>query len=347
MEEADPEKGVRRVRTRSRDCTAMGLPGSSRVRARRPEAPVSRVVFYLFVSLAGLAPFIISTDLSDFANLPQSAFVQTGVVALLLLWAASGVMKRDLRVTPTRFSPPSGVVLAALFMVALVLTAGARAWEYVREMAGMVIELDPQRKDALSSLGRAHLELGEYRLGVEALERLVKAYPYNMNALMNTGVGYAALGMYDRALDAYDRVLRIKPDHSRAYSNVASVLLRQEKPREALRALRVAAACDPGTPLVHFRIGIVAASLEEWELAARGFERAVNLRPDWAEAHANLAHVLMYYLDDTERAMSHIERAKALSGKPDERSLQSAPIGATSADSVMVPSVGERDREGS
>lgn len=245
---------------------------------------------------------------------------------------------------PLQLPWQAGYVLAALLLAGLVLTARIQhrrmeadrhyilvtsaermgLWEAVRDRAKMVAELDPHRKKALSYLGRAYIELGEYESGIEALEKVIEAYPYHMNALLNVGVAYAALDRHEEALAAYDRVLKIKPDYGKAHNNVANVLLRQEKLPEALRAFRIAGAYEPDNPVVQFNIGIVAAKLEKWELSAKGFERAVELQPDWIAAHANLAQVLLHYLNKPEKAMIHLARADALR-REQEQAAKNAP----------------------
>jgi tetratricopeptide (TPR) repeat protein len=245
---------------------------------------------------------------------------------------------------PVQLPWQAGFFLSALLLVGLVMTTRIQSkrieadrqyilvtsaermslWEAVRDRAQMVAKLDPHRKKALSYLGRAYIELGEYELGIEALEKVIQAYPYHMNALLNIGVAYAALGEHEKALSVYDKVLNIKPDYGKAHNNVANVLLHQEKLPEALRAFRIAGAYEPENPVVQFNIGIVAARLEKWELSAQGFERALELQPDWIAAHANLGQVLLYHLNRPEQAMIHLARADALRREQDE-ALRSAP----------------------
>ncbi|MDI6797190.1 MAG: O-antigen ligase family protein, partial [Desulfatibacillaceae bacterium] len=245
---------------------------------------------------------------------------------------------------PVQLPWQAGFVLAGLLLVGLVIAIRAQAdrieadrqyilvtsaermglWEAVRDRAQMVAKLDPHRKKALSYLGRAYIELGEYGLGIESLTKVIEAYPYHMNALLNIGVAYAALGEEEKALEVYDKVLNIKPDYGKAHNNVANVLLRQEKLPEALRAFRIAGAYDPENAVVQFNIGIVAARLEKWELSAQGFERALELQPAWIAAHANLGQVLLYHLNRPQDAMIHLARADALRKEQDE-ALKNAP----------------------
>ncbi len=67
-----------------------------------------------------------------------------------------------------------------------------------------------------------------------------------------------------------------------------------EAPAQALlQSLRVAGRCpDPACALVESGRGL--AGLEEWSLAARAFERAASLRPDYAEAWAFLGEALQH-----------------------------------------------------
>jgi tetratricopeptide (TPR) repeat protein len=69
---------------------------------------------------------------------------------------------------------------------------------------------------------------------------------------------------------------------------------------------------------------LASGELEKWELSAKGFERAVELQPDWIAAHANLAQVLLHYLNKPEKAMIHLARADALR-REQEQAAKNAP----------------------
>jgi len=70
---------------------------------------------------------------------------------------------------------------------------------------------NPHDKAPMAIIGRSLLVAGKYRIGVEALERYTKVYPYDLNALINLGVGYLLIGK--DASSIKDRVRKISPKY--------------------------------------------------------------------------------------------------------------------------------------
>jgi protein O-GlcNAc transferase len=83
----------------------------------------------------------------------------------------------------------------------------------------------------------------------------------------------------------------------------------------AMLAIAVAPAPNPDqapqTTLTAFREGIAAQQQERWEDAARAYTRAIDEKPDFAEAHANLGAVLAR-LGRHDEAVAAYQRALSL-----------------------------------
>jgi tetratricopeptide (TPR) repeat protein len=69
---------------------------------------------------------------------------------------------------------------------------------------------------------------------------------------------------------------------------------------------------SPFTPEVHFLVGTALMKLERFEEAAKEFQDALTLRPNFGEAHNNLA-VVLYYRRDYPACWVHL-RAAELAG---------------------------------
>jgi Tfp pilus assembly protein PilF len=174
---------------------------------------------------------------------------------------------------------------------------------------------NPNRTMILFYVGHAYTELGNYKKGIEALSKLVAAYPYNMNALLNMGALYARLGDYDQAIKAYNKVLQIKPDHANAHQNIGHLFKRQGKINKALKEFQIAAELEPENSVVHFNIGVAQWQNKRYKEAAESFKKAVGLNPEWDMAQKFLGIMYFDFLNEPEKGIVHLKRALELNPK--------------------------------
>ncbi len=182
-----------------------------------------------------------------------------------------------------------------------VIVEGKRAYNY-----------NPARVKLLSYVGRAYLESGEYRAGIEALEKMTEAYPNHMNSLLNLGVAYAGMGENERARQTFEKVLRIAPDYAKGHNNLANLYLREKDLDKALEEFKVAAELDPDNSLVFFNIGTVEIQKKQYRQAAAAFERVVALAPGDAVARKNLGILYYQYLNRKEDGIYQFRKALRL-----------------------------------
>ena len=191
----------------------------------------------------------------------------------------------------------------------------AKMWHGVIREAKTAIALNPHRRKIMSYMGRAYIESGNAKNGIDALNKVIEVYPYHMNAMLNLGVAYGNVSDYENALKTYQKVINIKPDYAKVHNNVANIYMKQKKLDKALQSFRLAATFDPTNPVIHFNVGIVALNKKLYEEARDAFTKALEIRPKWAMAHKNLGVVLYQYLKKQAEGANHFE--KALEYDPD------------------------------
>lgn len=135
----------------------------------------------------------------------------------------------------------------------------AKMWHGVIREAKNAISLNPYRRKIMSYMGRAYIESGDAKKGIESLKKVIEVYPYHMNAMLNLGVAYGNVQDYENALKTYQGVIDIKPDYAKVHNNVANIYMKQKKLDKALQSFRLAATFDPSNPVIHFNVGIVVA----------------------------------------------------------------------------------------
>ena len=163
--------------------------------------------------------------------------------------------------------------------------------------------------------------------GPEAHERaraLVNASPQDPDAHFTLGLALSEQDV-DEAIKSFRRVLDLAPRHALARYNLALVLKRADRPRDAIEeltraieiepraeahytlgviywqqgelgraevALRAAIAADPAYVDAHHTLGAVLAARRQWTPAIEALRRALELRPDLTSARYTLARVL-------------------------------------------------------
>jgi len=167
---------------------------------------------------------------------------------------------------------------------------------------------------------------GNFEGAREAYLRVLKIEPNNLPALVNLGAAEFQLGNFDEAERALRRSLQIKTDNPAAWLNLGILYLERGETMQALAAVAQAAAHDPSDAVARNYLGVAAGQLGWFDAAEAELRRAVEIRPDYADAHFNLA-VFCLERDPpaVELARRHYRRALDLGAAPDplvERALK-------------------------
>jgi len=191
----------------------------------------------------------------------------------------------------------------------------SKNWKGVVEEGRWAYSYFPERVKILSYIGRAYIEMGKPREGIEVLKKVIRAYPNHMNALLNIGVAYGNIREHPRALEAYEKVLRIKPDYAKVHNNMANIYMQQKNPDKALVEFKIAAKLDPENSVIHFNVGIVEMQKKRYREAAEAFEKAVKSNPGWDLAHKNLGIAYFQFLNRQKDGLVHLKKALELNPK--------------------------------
>jgi len=167
---------------------------------------------------------------------------------------------------------------------------------------------------AIGALGL--LYLAKNVPGPAALRCFVRAIDLEPNAMRwhyYTGYTYVRDGMPDKALAAYERAIELDPSYAPSYVKVADLIIEEDLDRAAA-LYQKAAELDPRYAEARFGLG-QCANLRGQTGAARGhFEAAVQLAPQFPQAHYQLS-VLLRKLGEVEKSSEHLQKFQA-GGEP-------------------------------
>jgi tetratricopeptide (TPR) repeat protein len=162
--------------------------------------------------------------------------------------------------------------------------ASADAWDaYVR--------LDPGDDAGRRERGFAHAHIGQLEAGMTDLRWYIARHPEDAEAWYELGIAESAKDP-DTGMSSLDRAIALKPDFAAARSVRGALYYRQSKPEAALPDLELAAAADPGSAMIQYRLGQVYLALDRLSDALRYFRRAAELAPNDYPAQVHLATAL-------------------------------------------------------
>ena len=129
--------------------------------------------------------------------------------------------------------------------------------------------------------------------GILHLEKAISLYPGFLEAQLKLGVAYMDLQEWDKAEQALRRALEINPKTANAYFALGEIYWRQKRYAEAERNLREGLAIEDRSWRGHFTLGRVFWSNGDLSKAGRQVGLAIQLNPNFAEAHLLAGNILL------------------------------------------------------
>ncbi len=149
----------------------------------------------------------------------------------------------------------------------------------------------PGDVELLSELGRIHLERQEYRQARECFESALKANPSDLSLYLGLGEIFTAQGEPEEAIMAFREAIKLNPKLPMGYFRLARLYLAQQKPEQAGEELKKAVAVSPAHLDSHLELGRIYLELGQLDKAAVEYAVAAKLAPDSFEARMGLARL--------------------------------------------------------
>lgn len=156
-----------------------------------------------------------------------------------------------------------------------------------------VAALWPDRLRVRIMLGTALLGLDRFGEAREVFRAALDVHPESADAHNAYGYALQRSGDDARALLSLERAVEIEPDHRLALENMVAIHRHSDRRDEAVRVSEILAAAHPNDPVIHFRLGIARMVHGDHEGAGAAYRDAIARDPEYAEAHLNLANVLI------------------------------------------------------
>lgn len=170
-------------------------------------------------------------------------------------------------------------------------------------------EKEKKRQDAASlnvQLGVAYLNRGDVAVAQEKLDRAMKEDPSNPAVHSGMALLYERLGKPAQADKEFREALRLAPRDPDTLNNYAVYLCRNGRTDEGVKLfLDAAQNALYATPAVAFtNAGVCLRTAKRYDQATTQFQRALAVRPNFAEAAFQLA--------DTDFSLGQLKDARSL-----------------------------------
>ena len=153
------------------------------------------------------------------------------------------------------------------------------------------VRLSPNHVKGHVNLARVLLEAGRLE---EALEHATLAEdidPASVQAKRTLARAQAETGDVEGALEMYEQALWIDPEDTWSLNNLGYLLLQVGRYDEAMGPLALATMLDSDNPLFFNNLGSALEGSGHTVAAARAFESAATLDPDYGKATASVARL--------------------------------------------------------
>ena len=224
---------------------------------------------------------------------------------------ADDILQRAIRLVPGN--------APAWFQSGVVAYEGGRVQEAIAKMA-KAIKLDPDISGGHTGLAELLGRTGNTPTAEEQLRAALRLDPYDATACDLLGRVLAGKRQMEEALFDFQKTTRLRPDYAPHLYDYALALSSVNRFAESQSAVEAALRFDPAMPEAHALAGELYAGQRRFTEAAREYTEAVRLKPDFAQAHLDLARVLVAQ-GDTASAIEELRKAAA---GPDPRVAETA-----------------------
>jgi tetratricopeptide (TPR) repeat protein len=153
---------------------------------------------------------------------------------------------------------------------------------------------NPSDAEAWYYLGRTKYNEDRFEEAVHAFQKCLAVEPRHVKAQDNLGLSYAALGRAEEAIAAYEAAIDWQTTSGNQnpgpFLNLGTLLLEQNRPREAVSHLQRAVELAPTESRGHEQLGKTYLQLDDVSRGLSELETAVQLDPESAPLHYMLGH---------------------------------------------------------
>lgn len=224
-----------------------------------------------------------------------------------------------------------------------VLLARYRLYDDAIQHFQMALQINPDADEMKFDLADAYFHKGIYSEALNSATQVSAQGRNDDSYLALLGDIYAHLGKVAQAEEIYQNAIGRNPDNDQDYLSLALIQLRENHPSDAKRTLLSGQTHVPASGKIVWGLGLVSAMEGNTDEAAKQFEHAVDLLPEWPGGYSTLG-IFYYQTGQIAKAKEILDRFKNSGAKGGldidriEQVLAQAPITTPQSDAPMTMS---------
>ena len=166
-----------------------------------------------------------------------------------------------------------------------------RKFEIVCVTTEHILKIDTENINAMQLLGLSYSALSRHDDAISTLVKCLSLNPSSAESLNDLALAYSNSGKYEKAIDYLKQAIKAKPEMAVLHSNLG-LQYRHGKDYERALSHYEDALKIKREPTTLAMIGGCYGELKMLDLAEKYIREAIELKPDFAAAHVDLASVL-------------------------------------------------------
>lgn len=142
--------------------------------------------------------------------------------------------------------------------------------------------------------------------------------PDPSEALFKQALWLARSNKTDEAIEQFQQLVSVDPSYRNAYTNLGLLLLQKQNPDLAKKALLNAIDQDKRDSIAYNNLAIIERQQGSFKQALEYYKKALDVNPDYANAHLNLGILMDIYLQDLPQALRHYKSYQGLTENADK-----------------------------
>jgi len=171
------------------------------------------------------------------------------------------------------------------------------------------LELKPNYAIVHNNLGHTYIKLNNISAALEHLNKSIKIDPYFFSAYNNLGNAYIKQNNFDEAIKNLEKAKSINPEAAKTLNRLGYAYYKNGNTDQSLSNLKLAIEEVSDNKIkseINYNLGLVYYNLKDYTNAIDKYQEAIKLKPDYAEAHRNLA----FAYKDNNNSLKAIEQLK-------------------------------------
>ena len=166
-----------------------------------------------------------------------------------------------------------------------------KKFEIVCVITEQVIKVDPYNANALQLLGLSYSALSRHSDAILTLQKCIDQNPQSAESLNDLALAHSNNGNYEEAIHFLEKAIALKPEMAVLHSNLGLQYRHKHDYENALKHFddSVKIKREPTTLAM---IGGCYGEMKLLDEAEKYIRESINLRPDFAAAHVDLASIL-------------------------------------------------------